>query len=75
MVARPRVNGPVAIVLTRWPALDVGGGCGREMAWPCAGTGGVSAQERHGEDSFCCPSWGPPDTLLGAPVRGTSTST
>ena len=72
--ARPRVSGPVAIVLTRWPAPGAGGGCSWEVAQPCTGAGGVPARERRGDSSFCCPSRGSPDVLLEAPAHDMSTS-
>ena len=51
--ARPRVSGPVVRDLTRWPALDAGGGWGRGTVRPGAGSGGVSARERRGDGSLC----------------------
>jgi len=72
--ARPRVSGPVARDLTRWPALDAEGGWGWGTVRPCVGTGAVSAREWRGEDSPRWPSRDPLDALLGAPVRGMTTS-
>ena len=72
--ARPWVNGPVARDLARSPAFDAGGGWGRGMVRPCAGAGGVLAQERRGDDSLCCLSRDPLGPPFGAPVRGASTS-
>ena len=72
--ARPRVNGPVARDLARSPAFDAGGGWGREMIQPCAGTGGVSARERCGDDSLCCLSRDLLGPSFGVPICGASTS-
>jgi len=50
--ARPRVSGPAVKDLTRWPALDAGGGWGRETSRPGAGCEGVSARQRCGDASL-----------------------
>jgi len=49
----PLVSGPIARDLTRWPALDAGGGWGRGTVRPGAGSRGVSARERRGDNSLC----------------------
>ena len=58
--ARPRVSGPAVNYLTRWPALDAGGGWGRETSRPGAGSEGVSARGRLPPLTFTRPAWRPP---------------
>ena len=72
--ARPRVSGPVARDLTRWLALDAGGGWGWGTVRPCICTGGESVREWRGEDSPRWPSRDPLDAPLGAPILGMTTS-